>query len=778
MSATAPLETETVAAEASPHGHEALIVDGMHCASCAVRIERVLSRKPGVHGIDVNYATQHAELTYDPGVFDLTEATAALDKLGYQITSASRETEAQADAEHDRAQRDWLRRVRLSLPLAAIVVVLVYGFSDRTWARWLALVLTIPVQFAAGWPILTSGLQRARHLSANMDTLIALGTLTAFTYSTVHLLIGGDLFYDTTVVIMAFIILGRYFEARATGRASGAIRALLELGAKQARVLVDGEERLVPFEEVAVGMRVRVRPGEKIPVDGEVLDGRSAVDESMLTGESLPVEKTPGDKVAGATINTEGALTVRATAVGSNTALAQIVKLIQGAQSGKAPVQRLADRVAGIFVPVVLLIAAATFAAWWLAAGDATQGLVSAVAVLIIACPCAMGLATPTAIMTGTGRGAALGVLIKSAEVLESSRRIDTVVFDKTGTLTTGRMELGEVIPADGENAVVMLARAASIEASSEHPVAAAIVAGAREHGATMLPTRDVASSTGRGVTAIVAEVAVGVGRRSFIAEQGLELGKQLDERALHAERRGQTVVFVAWEGRVRGALAVGDTPKSNAAETVSRLHAMGLQVAMITGDNQRTADAVAREIGIDTVLAEVLPADKVDEVRRLQQEGRRVAMVGDGINDAPALVQADLGVAIGTGTDVAIESSDLTLISGDIAGVVTALALSRRTLRTIYQNLAWAFGYNVAAIPLAAFGVLPPIVAGATMAFSSVSVVSNSLRLFRFGRGGTARPASATAGAARSLPHADGDAPGQPDTQRLREQTAAPTSR
>ena len=773
MSPTAPPAAETAKVDADDRGHEALIVDGMHCASCASRIERVLSRKPGVRSVEVNYGTHHAELTYDPGAFDLNEATAALDKLGYQIKPVSRETEAQAEAEHERAQRDWLRRVRLSLPLATIVVVLVYGFSDRTWARWLALALTLPVQFVAGWPILTSGLRRARHLSANMDTLIALGTLTAFLYSTVHLLLGGDLFYDTTVVIMAFIVLGRYFEARATGRASGAIRTLLELGAKQARVLVDGQEQLVPVEEVSVGAIVRVRPGEKVPVDGQVLDGRSAVDESMLTGESLPVEKTPGAKVAGATINTEGALSIRATAVGSDTALAQIVKLIQGAQSGKAPVQRLADRVAGIFVPIVLMIAAATFVGWWLAAGDARQGLVSAVAVLIIACPCAMGLATPTAIMTGTGRGAALGVLIKSAEVLESSRRIDTVVFDKTGTLTTGQMQLGDVLAADGENVLTVLARAASVEASSEHPVAAAIVRGAGDHGASMLPTREFVSSTGRGVTAIVAEVPVRVGRRSFIAEQGLELDDRLDGRALDAERRGQTVVFVAWGGRVRGALAVGDSPKSNAAETVSRLQAMGLQVAMITGDNQRTADAVAREVGVDTVLAEVLPADKVGEIRRLQREGSRVAMVGDGINDAPALVQADLGVAIGTGTDVAIEASDLTLISGDIAGVVTALALSRRTLKTIYQNLAWAFGYNVAAIPLAAFGVLPPIVAGATMAFSSVSVVSNSLRLFRFGRDGSDEGRGASISPPVATPDAGGSSAGEPVTSVGSERTA-----
>jgi cation-transporting ATPase V len=718
----------------SAYGHDALIVEGMHCASCAARIERVLARRPGVHGVDVNYATHHADLTYERGAFSLDEAAAALDKLGYQIKPASRDTEAQADAEHERAQHDWLARLRLSLPLAPIVVILVYGFSDQAWARWLALVLTLPVLFVAGWPILTSGLRRARHLSANMDTLIALGTLTAFAYSTVHMLIGGDLFYDTTVVIMTFIILGRYFEARATGRASGAIRALLELGAKQARVLIDGREQLVPVEEVTVGAIVRVRPGEKIPADGEVLEGRSAVDESMLTGESLPVEKMPGAKVAGATINTEGALTIRATAVGPDSALAQIVKLIQGAQSGKAPVQRLADRVAGIFVPIVLAIAAVTFAGWWLAGGDAAQGLVSAVAVLIIACPCAMGLATPTAIMTGTGRGAALGVLIKSAEVLESSRRIDTVVFDKTGTLTTGQMHLAEVIPADGEDGVELLGRAAAVEASSEHPVAAAIVRGAGDHGTPILPSSHFASNTGQGVTAIVEKTLVFVGRRGFISERGIELDEHLDQRVLDAEARGQTVVFVAWEGRGRGALAVGDSLKANAAQTVSRLHGMGLQVAMITGDNQRTATAVARQVGIDTVLAEVLPADKVEAVRRLQQQGKRVAMVGDGINDAPALVQADLGVAIGTGTDVAIEASDLTLISGDIAGVVTALALSRRTLKTIHQNLAWAFGYNLAAIPLAAFGILPPIVAGATMAASSVSVVSNSLRLFRFG--------------------------------------------
>jgi copper-transporting P-type ATPase V len=546
-------------------------------------------------------------------------------------------------------------------------------------------VLTLPVEFVAGWPILSSGLRRARLLSANMDTLIALGTLTAFVYSTVHLLVGGDLFYDTTVVIMAFIVLGRSFGARATGRASGAIRGLLELGAQHARVLWDGQERAVAVEDVRVGAIVSVRPGEKIPVDGEVLEGRSAVDESMLTGESLPVLKTPGATVAGAAINTEGALTIRATAVGADSALGQIVSLTERAQSDKAPVQRLADRVAGIFVPAVLLIASGT-------------------------------------------------------------RRIDTVVFDKTGTLTTGRMHLAEVIPSEAEQADALLARAASVEASSEHPIAAAIVQGAREGGTAIPAAREFNSSTGSGASATVEDTLVRVGRRRFLAEHGLEVSQQLDQQAFAAEAGGQTVVFVAWEGRVRGALAVGDTIKPDAAEVVSRLHAMGLKVAMITGDTHGTADAVARQVGIDTVLAEVLPADNAGEVRRLQH-GKRVAMVGDGLNDARALVQADLGVAIGTGTDIAIEASDLTLISGDLGGVLTAIALSRRTLRTIHQNLAWAFGYNLFAISLAALGILPPIAAGAIMAASSISVVSNSVRLFRFGPPNP-QPSNARAGA------------------------------
>ncbi|MGQ0521123.1 MAG: copper-translocating P-type ATPase, partial [Actinomycetota bacterium] len=614
------------------------------------------------------------------------------------------------------------------------------------WARWSAFALTVPVQFWAGYPFLHQAALRARARQANMDTLIAIGTLAAFAYSAVNVAFGphhSDHYFDTSALIIAFLLLGRYFEARARGKASSAIRALLELGAKEARVLVDGGERLVPVEKVTVGDLLRVRPGEKIPVDAEVVDGRSAVDESMLTGESVPVDKRPGDRVAGATINAQGALTVRATAVGADTALARIVRLVEEAQGTKAPVQRLADRVSGVFVPFVLALALVTFAGWWLLAGDAGAGLVAAVAVLIIACPCALGLATPTAIMVGTGRGAAMGVLIKGGEVLERSKRVDTVVFDKTGTLTRGEMALTDVVAADGEPADVVLGRAAAVEAASEHPVGRAVVDGARERLGAPPSADHFTSVAGHGVRASVDGVVVHVGRRKLMDEAGLIMGgTALDGEAERLEGEGRTAIFVGWEGRVRGVLAVADTMKDDAPAAVADLRSMGIEVVMITGDNRRTAAAIAGEVGIERVLAEVLPADKVNEVRRLQDEGRVVAMVGDGINDAPALVQADLGIAIGTGTDVAIESSDITLLSGDLSGVATAIRLSRRTFRTILQNLGWAFGYNLAALPLAVAGALNPIIAGAAMAFSSVSVVSNSLRLYRFHR---ARGSSAT---------------------------------
>ncbi|MGH9037160.1 MAG: copper-translocating P-type ATPase, partial [Acidimicrobiia bacterium] len=511
------------------------------------------------------------------------------------------------------------------------------------------------------------------------------------------------------------------------------------------RLLLDGAEQMVPVDAVRVGDVLRVRPGEKIPVDGEVEAGASAVDESMLTGESVPVDKQPGHRVTGATLNTEGVLVVRATAVGTDTALARIVRLVEEAQGSKAPVQRLADRISGVFVPVVILIAAATLAGWWIADGAPDAGLKAAVAVLIIACPCALGLATPTAIMVGTGRGAALGILIKGGEVLERSTRVDTVVFDKTGTLTRGRMALTDVVPLDGGDGDNLLRRAAAAEDASEHPVGRAVVDGARAAELPPLTASDFRSVPGHGVRAGVDGVVVAVGRRPFMAESDLAVPPALDETARRLEQEGKTAVFCGWDGQARGVLAVADTLRDEAAAVVADLTAMGMDVVMITGDNRATADAIAAQVGITRVLAEVLPEDKVAEVRRLQGEARVVAMVGDGVNDAPALVQADLGIAIGTGTDVAIESSDITLLSADLDGVATAIRLSRRTFRTILQNLGWAFGYNVAAVPLAVAGLLNPIIAGAAMAFSSVSVVTNSLRLTRF----RDRPWPAPAGSA-----------------------------
>jgi cation-transporting ATPase V len=746
-----------------------LVVEGMTCASCAARIERVLGRRPGVADARVNFATRRAWVGFDPAVVDVAALSAAVSRLGYAATPVEPDDVDEDEPAAERERRRWLWRVALSAPLAAAVVALVYGFGHRDWARWLAWALTLPVLFIAGRPILTSGVARARRLTANMDTLIALGTLTAFLFSTVHLFTGGDVYLDSATVIMAFIILGRFFEARATARASDAIKRLLELGAKDARVLIDGEERLTPIEHVSTGTLLRVRPGEKVPVDGVVIDGRSTVDESMLTGESLPVEKTAGDSVAGATMNLDGTFTIRATAVGRDTMLAQIVTLVRAAQQDRAPIERLADRIAGVFVPVVLLIAAVTFLGWWLLAGDPTGGVVAAVAVLIIACPCAMGLATPTAILVGTGRGAALGVLIKGGEVLEASRRIDTVVFDKTGTLTEGRMTLQAWAAATGEQADRVLALAASAEASSEHPIAAAIVTAAREEGIATKAASDFVSTAGHGVSASVDGLEVTVGRRKRFDDLTLAIPDYLEKHAAAWENDGLTAVFVGWDGVACGALAIGDSIKSGARAAVERLQGLGMRVVMITGDNAGAARAIADEVGIDHFVAEVLPEGKVVEIRRLQQAGRAVAMVGDGINDAAALAQADLGMAIGTGTDIAIESSDITLISGELDGVLTALALARRTMRTIRQNLAWAFGYNVAAIPLAAAGILPPIAAGATMAFSSVSVLTNSLRLFRFGR-----DRSESSGALSTVPRHVAEPP-TPQPQRRREQIGSP---
>ena len=715
-------------------------VSGMTCGSCSARVERILSRQQGVANVAVNLATERAVVVYAPDASpDPDTLVKAVAKAGYGLTphhtGQRHDTGSSATKGHSADEEVWKARLLVAWPLGIIIMVLGIAYMDDPWARYLSLALAIPVQFWAGWPFLSAAATRARSGTANMDTLIAIGTLTAFAYSTYQVLFTHphtEHYFDTAALIIAFLLLGRYFEARAKTRAGQAIAALVELGAKTARRIdpTAGTEQDVAIEDVRVGDHLRVRPGEKIPVDGRVTDGRSAVDESMLTGESLPVDKEPGDTVTGATVNTEGVLTIEATAIGSDTALARIVRLVEEAQGTKAPVQRLADRVAGIFVPVVLVLAALTFLGWTVIAGDAQQGLTAAIAVLIIACPCALGLATPTAIMVGTGRGASLGILIKGGEVLERSQRIDTVVFDKTGTLTHGRMALTDVVPAAGTDRDTVLRRAAAAEHGSEHPVGRAIVDGAPAPIADAIDFRAV---PGRGVHAVVEGTAVLVGSRRLMDEHRLALPDELATALDALERAGRTAVLAGWDGQVRGVLAVADTIRPEAKAVVDDLRRLHIDVAMITGDNAATAAAIAGELGIETVRSEVLPEDKVAEVRALQADQRAVAMVGDGVNDAPALVQSDLGIAIGSGTDVAIESSDITLLSPDLHGVPRAIALSRRTFRTILQNLGWAFVYNIAAIPLAALGLLNPIIAGAAMAFSSVSVVLNSLRLRRF---------------------------------------------
>ena len=724
-----------------------LPVGGMTCGSCSARVQRVLGKQDGVVDAEVNYATGRARvrLTHD---VDLDALVTAVERIGYELDVAparpaatSRDTETTSGdaptsmAEHERElARRWSLRVVMVAPIALffLATMFLHGAMEDPTLRVVMLVTASIVEFGVGWPFLKEAARRARHRTANMDTLIAMGTLSAYGWSVWQLATGGmELYFEAVVFIIAFLSLGRWFEARSKARAGDAIRSLLELGAKEARLVDDDGERMVPVDQVVVGDRVRVKPGEKVPVDGRVVDGASAVDESMLTGESLPIEKVVGDEVAGATINTSGVLTVEATAIGADSALARIVKMVEDAQAGKSDLQRLADRVSAVFVPSVAVIALLTLVGWLAATGDADRAVGAAVAVLIIACPCALGLATPMAIMVGTGRGAQLGILIRSLEVLERVKDITTVLFDKTGTLTKGRMTVTDVV---GDDVGQVLARAGAVEADSEHPIARAIAEHARSETGELPTSTAFASIAGHGVRADVGGTTVWVGRRKLMAEAGVVVPERFEDTTTELETAGRTAVLVGWDGEVRGVVAVADTLRDEAREVVARLHELGLQAAMITGDNSRTAQAIADEVGIDRVLAEVLPEDKQAEVERLQQEGVQVAMVGDGVNDAPALVQADLGIAIGTGTDVAIESSDLTLMREDLTTVLTAIELSRATQRTIVQNLWWAFGYNTAAIPLAAAGLLNPAIAGAAMAFSSVSVVLNSLRLRRFG--------------------------------------------
>ncbi len=705
-------------------------VEGMTCASCASRIERVLGRQEGVDTAVVNLALQEARVAVDESV-DPAQLEAAVGKIGYGLRSVA-ESEPRPDiaARYDEERRYQLRNVVAAAALTLPALALAMLGPEARWNGLVQWALITPVEFVFGWQFHRAALVRARSFTANMDTLVSLGTLAAYGYSIWAVAAGEPVFFDTAGVIVTLILLGRYFEARAKGRASQAITKLMELGAKQARLLREGREQMVAVEELRVGDRVVVKPGEKVPVDGVIVDGASSFDESMLTGESLPVDKVPGDAVFGATINQQGRLVVETTQVGDETALAQIVRLVEDAQASKAPVQRLADRVSGVFVPVVVAVAALTFAGWLLLAGDAADALRAAVAVLIIACPCALGLATPTAIMVGSGRGAELGVVFKGAEVFERSRRIDVVLFDKTGTLTEGRMRLVEVV-ADDEARLLELAGA--VEAASEHPIGRAVALGAEERGATLPLVDEFENFSGRGVRGTVGGTEVVVGKPKLLADLGLAVADRWLDEVDRLEREGRTTFVAGWDGDAQGVLAVADEVRPSAAAAVAALGALGVRAAMITGDNQRTAEAIAARIGIADVAAEVLPADKAGEVRRYQERGLEVAFVGDGINDAPALTQADLGMAVGTGTDVAIEAGDVILMAGDPALAVTTLALARATFRTIRQNLFWAFAYNVAAIPVAAAGLLDPMVAAGAMAFSSVSVVGNSLRLRRF---------------------------------------------
>ncbi|MBT1183540.1 copper-translocating P-type ATPase [Streptomyces sp. CJ_13] len=763
-----------------------LTIGGMTCASCAARIEKKLNRMDGVTAT-VNYATEKARVSYagDVGVADLI---ATVVKTGYTATEPpppapepEEEPEAEPDGEPEtRAEtagaagtpRDpelaALRQrllVSSALALPVVLLAMVPALQFDNW-QWLSLTLAAPVVVWGAFPFHRAAWTNARHGAATMDTLVSVGTLAAFAWSLWALFLGhagmpgmrhgfdftisrtdgsSAIYLEVAAGVVSFILLGRYLEARSKRKAGAALKALLELGAKDVTVLRDGREVRIPVARLAAGDRFVVRPGEKIATDGTVVEGSSAVDASMLTGESVPVEVTVGDSVTGATVNASGRLVVEATRVGADTQLARMARLVEDAQNGKAEVQRLADRISGVFVPVVLLLALGTWVTWLLITDNPTAAFTAAVAVLIIACPCALGLATPTALMVGTGRGAQLGILIKGPEVLESTRRVDTVVLDKTGTVTTGRMTLTGVHPAEGVDEEQLLRLAGALEHASEHPIARAVAAGAAdragtppapEGSASPSPFEDVdgfENVAGLGVQGVVDGHAVLVGREKLLAAWEITLPAGLAEAKEAAERAGGTAVLVAWDGAARGVLTVADAVKETSAEAVTRLRALGLTPVLLTGDNRAVAEAVAREVGIDEVIAEVLPQDKVDVVRGLQARGRTVAMVGDGVNDAAALAQADLGLAMGTGTDAAIEAGDLTLVRGDLRVAADAIRLSRRTLAIIKGNLFWAFGYNVAALPLAAAGLLNPMIAGAAMAFSSVFVVSNSLRLRSF---------------------------------------------
>ncbi|WP_145739429.1 heavy metal translocating P-type ATPase [Saccharopolyspora dendranthemae] len=724
-----------------------LSISGMTCASCANRIERKLNKLDGV-AASVNYATEKAQVTASEEV-DPQRLVEVVEAAGYgaALPTAEPQEEEPADALRQRL----LGSLALSVPVVLLAMVSAWQF---TYWQWISLVLAAPVVVWGGWPLHRAALVNLRHGAATMDTLVSMGTLAAFAWSLYALLLGnagmpgmthpfaltierGDatssIYLEVAAAVTTFVLAGRYFEARAKRRAGAALRALLELGAKDVAVVRGGDEVRVPTDQLLVGDRFVVRPGEKIATDGVVEEGGSAVDASMLTGESVPVEVGPGDAVVGATVNAGGRLVVRATQIGSGTQLAQMARMVEEAQTGKAQIQRLADRVSAVFVPIVIGLALLTLVGWLVAGQPATAAFTAAVAVLIIACPCAMGLATPTALLVGTGRGAQLGVLIKGPEVLESTRRIDTVVLDKTGTVTTGRMQLVDA-HTDGDTARDEALRVAgAVENASEHPIARAITTGARQEVGELPEVVEFANLEGLGVRGVVEGRAVLAGRAALLEQWGLRLDGPLAEVKAAAEADGKTAVVLAWDGGVRAVLVVADTVKPTSQQAISQLRELGLTPVLLTGDNSAAAGAVAAQVGISEVVAEVMPADKVEVVQRLQAEGKAVAMVGDGVNDAAALAQADLGLSMGTGTDIAIEAGDLTLVRGDLRAAVDAIRLSRRTLKTIRGNMFWALAYNVAALPLAAAGLLNPMIAGAAMAFSSLFVVGNSLRLRRF---------------------------------------------
>ncbi|WP_448072967.1 heavy metal translocating P-type ATPase [Georgenia yuyongxinii] len=758
-----------------------LEIGGMTCSSCAARVEKKLNRMPGVEA-SVNYATEKAKVALPEGT-SVEDAVATVQATGYTATlRVPDRPAAAAEGEQEQAEpdgtRDLRRRVIVSgvLALPVVLLAMIEPLQFDNW-QWLSLTLAAPVVVWGAWPFHRAAWVNARHAAATMDTLISVGVLAAFGWSLYALFFGAagapgmrmgfnlipqrgggahEIYLEVAAAVTFAILLGRYFEARAKRRSGAALRALMEMGAKDVAVVRDGREVRIPVGQLAVGDEFVVRPGEKVATDGVVVDGASAVDASMLTGEPVPVEVGPGDGVVGATVNAGGRLLVRATRIGADTQLAQMARLVEEAQTGKAPVQRLADRISAVFVPVVITLSVATLGFWLGYGAGAEMAFTAAVAVLIIACPCALGLATPTALMVGTGRGAQLGILIKGPQILESTRRVDTIVLDKTGTVTTGQMRLIGVHPAAGADTAEVLRLAGALEDASEHPIAKAIATGARDQVGALPAVESFTSTQGLGVSGVVEGHAVAAGRVAWMAEQWAQhLDPDLRGVLDDAESAGRTAVAVGWDGQIRGIVIVADTLKPTSAQAVRELKDLGLRPVLLTGDNTRAARTIAAEVGIDEVIAEVMPEDKVRVVRELQESGRVVAMVGDGVNDAAALAQSDLGIAMGTGTDVAIEASDLTLVRGDLRAAVDAVRLSRRTLSTIKGNLFWAFAYNVAAIPLAVAGLLNPLIAGAAMAFSSVFVVSNSLRLKSF-RAVSIDPASPASTSVRREPVAE----------------------